>query len=236
MVRLPALRERSDFEVVANKILFNLCTPEQHISVSPGVMALFKQYRWPGNFRQLHNLLRTAVVMVGHSGQIEVEHLPDDFLDEVQQFTHTSTPDPLPCEEAALGMPHAAGCASPPLADVQALQSAHPRGFFAPGAALSSTASTPSGLAGGAHATPAWVAQAPATEHPMAAAASANAATNPFAAPATSAARLQDVALQAMTDALRQCQGNVSAAAKLLGVSRNTIYRKKEQLPADVWG
>jgi transcriptional regulator of acetoin/glycerol metabolism len=70
----------------------------------------------------------------------------------------------------------------------------------------------------------------------MAAAASANAATNPFAAPATSAARLQDVALQAMTDALRQCQGNVSAAAKLLGVSRNTIYRKKEQLPADVWG
>ena len=124
-----------------------------------------------------------------------------------------------------------------PLADVQALQSAHPRGFFAPGAAVSgSTASTPSGLAGGAHATPVWVAQAPATEHPMAAAASANAAANPFAAPATSAARLQDVALQAMTDALRQCQGNVSAAAKLLGVSRNTIYRKKEQLPADVWG
>ena len=237
VVRLPALRERSDFEVVANKILFNLCTPEQHISVSPGVMAMFKQYRWPGNFRQLHNLLRTAVVMVGHSGQIEVEHLPDDFLDEVQQFTHTSTPDPLPCEEAALGMHHAAGCAAPPLADVQALQSAHPRGFFAPGAAVSgSTASTPSGLAGGAHATPVWVAQAPATEHPMAAAASANAAANPFAAPATSAARLQDVALQAMTDALRQCQGNVSAAAKLLGVSRNTIYRKKEQLPADVWG
>lgn len=59
-----------------------------------------------------------------------------------------------------------------------------------------------------------------------------------FATPPTSmgAPRLQDVALQAMTDALRQCQGNVSAAAKLLGVSRNTIYRKKDQLPADVWG
>ncbi len=51
-----------------------------------------------------------------------------------------------------------------------------------------------------------------------------------------SSARLQDVALQAMTDALRQCKGNVSAAAKLLGVSRNTIYRKKDQLPPDVWG
>jgi transcriptional regulator of acetoin/glycerol metabolism len=39
-----------------------------------------------------------------------------------------------------------------------------------------------------------------------------------------------------MTDALRQCRGNVSAAAKLLGVSRNTIYRKKDHLPPDVWG
>ena len=34
---------------------------------------------------------------------------------------------------------------------------------------------------------------------------------------------------------LRQHQGNVSAAAKALGVSRNTFYRKKDQLPQDVW-
>jgi sigma-54 dependent transcriptional regulator, acetoin dehydrogenase operon transcriptional activator AcoR len=27
----------------------------------------------------------------------------------------------------------------------------------------------------------------------------------------------------------------VSAAAKVLGVSRNTIYRKKAALPPDVW-
>jgi transcriptional regulator of acetoin/glycerol metabolism len=214
---------------VANKILFNLCTPEQHISVSPGVMALFKQYRWPGNFRQLHNLLRTAVVMVGHSGQIEVEHLPDDFLDEVQELSSAGTPDPLPCEETALGMPHAAGCATPPLADVQALQATHPHGFCATGfAATGSTASTSTDHAGGANTAFAVWAQASTTESTVAA--------TPVATPVTSAARLQDVALQAMTDALRQCHGNVSAAAKLLGVSRNTIYRKKEQLPADVWG
>ena len=48
--------------------------------------------------------------------------------------------------------------------------------------------------------------------------------------------RMEDVALDAMAAALRQCRGNVSAAAKLLGVSRNTIYRKKDQLPDDVWG
>ena len=47
--------------------------------------------------------------------------------------------------------------------------------------------------------------------------------------------RMQDVALDAMAAALRQCRGNVSAAAKMLGVSRNTIYRKKDLLPEDVW-
>ena len=43
--------------------------------------------------------------------------------------------------------------------------------------------------------------------------------------------RLQDVALSAMAQMLRLHKGNVSAAAKALGVSRNTIYRKKDLLP-----
>jgi transcriptional regulator of acetoin/glycerol metabolism len=46
--------------------------------------------------------------------------------------------------------------------------------------------------------------------------------------------RLQDVALSAMAQMLRLHKGNVSAAAKALGVSRNTIYRKKDLLPPDV--
>ena len=45
---------------------------------------------------------------------------------------------------------------------------------------------------------------------------------------------LQDVTLTAMAQMLRLHKGNVSAAAKALGVSRNTIYRKKDLLPPDV--
>lgn len=201
VVRLPALRERSDFEVVANKILFNLCEPGQKIQISSEVMALFLQCRWPGNFRQLHNLLRTAVVMVGHSGEIGLEHLPDDFLEEVQQHPLRSTlPEPLPCEEAALCMPFSSITPPPmPVASPASTYLANPVDLMAvrPAEALPLNAIPPSNLG---------------------------------------SPRLQDVALQAMTDALRQCHGNVSAAAKLLGVSRNTIYRKKDQLPADVWG
>ena len=39
-----------------------------------------------------------------------------------------------------------------------------------------------------------------------------------------------------MAQMLRQHQGNVSAAAKALGVSRTTIYRKKHLLPPGLLG
>ena len=45
---------------------------------------------------------------------------------------------------------------------------------------------------------------------------------------------LHDVTLNAMAQMLRLHKGNVSAAAKALGVSRNTIYRKKNLLPPDL--
>jgi sigma-54 dependent transcriptional regulator, acetoin dehydrogenase operon transcriptional activator AcoR len=203
VVRLPALRERSDFEIVANKILFNLCEANQKIRISDEVMALFLQYRWPGNFRQLHNLLRTAVAMVGHQGDIDMTHLPDDFLEEVQQSPVHAQPDPLPYEEVSLGMPLNALHMRPSSMDA-------PLGW----PSQSHSASEPVGS------------PLPPAHTPVFAV---------HAAPFGGAPRLQDVALQAMSDALRQCRGNVSAAAKLLGVSRNTIYRKKDQLPPDVW-
>jgi transcriptional regulator of acetoin/glycerol metabolism len=163
VVRLPALRQRSDFEVVTQKILKSLCENGASVGISAEVMKLFRTHHWPGNFRQLHNLLRTAVVMVGSQGMIEPIHLPDDFLEEHE-------PQAQPARPAA----------------------------------------------------------------PQAAASPENAA--PPAAPAEAdGQRLQDVALIAMTKMLQQHKGNVSAAAKALGVSRNTVYRRKEQLPPDVW-
>ena len=45
------------------------------------------------------------------------------------------------------------------------------------------------------------------------------------------AAVLTVAGFAAMAQMLRLHNGNVSAAAKALGVSRNTIYRKKDQLP-----
>ncbi len=174
VVKLPALRERTDFEFVVRKILKSLCENGEHVGISPEVLAMFKRYNWPGNLRQLHNLLRTAVVMVGCEGQIERLHLPDDFLEELDTEAPGSSDAVAP---AALLAP------SMPLLD-------------AGGVATASTSTS-----------------------------------SPAAPEEPESQRLQDVALTAMAQALRQHNGNVSAAAKALGISRNTIYRKKHALP-----
>jgi len=163
VVRLPALRERSDFELVVTRILSTLTQGSPPVSVSAEVMALFKAYSWPGNFRQLHNLLRTATVMMDQGGVLDRSHLPDDFLEEVEQQRPPPAPEAPSCELPMAGLA---------VAD-------HPEAL-------------------GAHS-------------------------------------LQGVALSTMALMLRKHHGNVSAAAKALGVSRNTIYRKKDLLPPDVW-
>lgn len=171
VVRLPALRERQDLEVVTRKILASVCHSPTPIGISNQVMNLFHQFPWPGNFRQLYNLLRTAVVMVGCNEDIQMHHLPDDFLEEVQM--------------ADLVLPRAS---------VKQMEVIRPAPEQAP------------------------------------------AMTAPSAPPPFASTKLENVALGAMAQALRSTGGNVSVAAKMLGVSRNTIYRKKALLPADVWG
>ena len=77
------LREREDLEVVVNRLLLAESEGRPR-KVSADVMRMFKQHNWPGNFRQLSNLLRTAVVMLGDDEEaIGAEHLPDDFLEDL---------------------------------------------------------------------------------------------------------------------------------------------------------
>jgi transcriptional regulator with PAS, ATPase and Fis domain len=82
VVKLPPLRERTDLETVINKLLASE-SDDRPCKVSATVMRMFKEHSWPGNFRQLTNLLRTAIVMLGDDEEIDVEHLPDDFLEDI---------------------------------------------------------------------------------------------------------------------------------------------------------
>jgi transcriptional regulator of acetoin/glycerol metabolism len=82
VVKLPPLRERTDLETVVKKILAAE-SDGGHYRISDEVLRLFRRYKWPGNFRQLANLLRTAIIMAGEDEEIELCHMPDDFLDDI---------------------------------------------------------------------------------------------------------------------------------------------------------
>ncbi|SEB16465.1 sigma-54-dependent Fis family transcriptional regulator [Paraburkholderia sartisoli] len=152
VVKLPPLRERTDLATVIHMMLESEpldVAASTRLSVAHDVMALFEQCTWPGNFRQLGNLLRTAAAMVEDNGEIRREHLPDDFFDDLRNVT----------------------ASAPVLPGLPARQPAP-------------------------------------------------------------ASRLQDVAVCAIAGAVARHGGNVSAAARELGISRNTVYRKMPGLAA----
>jgi sigma-54 dependent transcriptional regulator, acetoin dehydrogenase operon transcriptional activator AcoR len=161
VVRLPPLRDRCDIAALVERILETECAVTSPLAISDEVLTLFRRCLWPGNVRQLANVLRTAAVMAADEGDtIQRQHLPDDFMEELRS-------------EQLL----AAHCAAE-----------HPPGARAP---ASDACSAPAEM-GSAE---------------------------------TDGGSLKERQTSAVRSALDQYGGNVSAAARALGVSRNTIYR-----------
>lgn len=82
-VMLPPLRERGDLRALVHRILGSEESIPQGLRIDDDVITLFERHPWPGNMRQLANLLRTAGVMAADEGCIRKHHLPDDFIDEL---------------------------------------------------------------------------------------------------------------------------------------------------------
>jgi transcriptional regulator of acetoin/glycerol metabolism len=167
-VKLPPLRERSDLATLAQRIIEREAAPRP-LALSPEVATLLARCRWPGNVRQLFNVLRTACVMAAGESLLRREHLPDDFLDELRAHEQAAPAAPVLAPEAV---------------------------------------ATPSALA------------VPASTAPVAAMPPASAEVP------TSPRSLDDIEIDAIRRAVDAAGGNISEAAKHLGISRNTIYRK----------
>ncbi|MDD1621562.1 MAG: sigma 54-interacting transcriptional regulator [Methylococcaceae bacterium] len=151
-IHLLPLRERNDKKAIIHQILqrelANLPEAEA-ISISPDVMELIERHPWPGNIRQLINVLRATIYTVGGS-MITRDDLPLDFLEE-----------------------------------------------------LSSTVTEP----GSSHDD----AYLPLLEQPR------------HANPGMS---LLDWEMHGIKTTLHECEGNISLAAKKLGITRTTLYKK----------
>ncbi len=140
-VALPALRDRSDLQALIEVIL--QVEQAAEVKIAPEVMAIFRSHTWPGNIRQLHNVLRTALALAGGFTISEL-HLTQDFMDEISDTSIESKPQ------------------------------------------LKLVATTP--------------------------------------------VALHDLAEEAIRAVMQQHAGNVSAVARQLGISRNTLYRKMKSM------
>jgi sigma-54 dependent transcriptional regulator, acetoin dehydrogenase operon transcriptional activator AcoR len=145
-LKLPPLRERTDLDALVAQVIEQLGCDARRFKASEEVLAVFRCHRWPGNVRQLASVLRTALAMLDGEDSVEIRHLPEDFLEDIEAERRPAG--------AAPAAPAAAG------------------------------------------------------------------------APTLPVPTLQEQEIQTIRNALRQFDGNVSAAARALGVSRNTVYRR----------
>ena len=194
VMRLPALRERSDLLVIVQRLLQALergsesrpgnlegrqpparTTP---LRLSARAMQCLLAHRWPGNLRQLSNALRTAALMAGDAEAIDIDHLPEDLFDD--------------------------------------------EGW----GQASSDARQGSGSGSGRHLDPGGVVHPPAGEPPQAGPGTLR------AVPPAAVQSWEDTADAALRHALAVHAGNVSAVARALGVSRNTVYRRVRAMDA----
>jgi len=78
---LPALRERKeDIPLLTDHIIqkMNLLKNKEITSVSPAVLEAFLHHDWPGNIRELENIIERAFILCP-GGMIQCRHLPDTF-------------------------------------------------------------------------------------------------------------------------------------------------------------
>ncbi|MEO7050566.1 MAG: sigma-54-dependent Fis family transcriptional regulator [Rhodanobacter sp.] len=140
---LPSLHERQDKRQLIHAILREECKEGELADIAEDAFERLLAYRWPGNIRQLRNVLRTAAALCSNS-VIRLSNLPQEIVDP---------------EEPVASMTHGGDVPAPAPGDT-------------PGAALQNAERT---------------------------------------------ALLQTLAAQG---------GNITHAADVLGVSRNTLYRK----------
>jgi len=82
LLTLPSLKEREDRLALSGKILADLAGAERVVNISPEVLRIFEHHPWPGNIRQMHNVLRTALALLGDGDEITVDELSEDFIEQ----------------------------------------------------------------------------------------------------------------------------------------------------------
>lgn len=77
-INVPPLRERKpDISLLAEKFIrkYGIEFKDRLLRISPEALQILERYNWPGNIRELQNVIQRAVIM--SDGTIDVKDLPD---------------------------------------------------------------------------------------------------------------------------------------------------------------
>ena len=78
-ILLPPLRQRlEDILPLANYFAKRFAQRNERglVRLSLAVMEMLQRYDWPGNIRELENVMERALLLVGHEGLVLPQHLP----------------------------------------------------------------------------------------------------------------------------------------------------------------
>lgn len=87
-LELPPLRDRMDRRELIRRIYLEHRDDAQPATLNAEVMAALENHPWPGNIRQLVNIIRVAVA-IADGDEVQLWHLPEDFLAEYESRKET---------------------------------------------------------------------------------------------------------------------------------------------------
>ncbi len=78
-IRLPSLRERKEDIQILMREFIRKIEHDRKIDIEPGLIGVLKEYFWPGNIRELENLVERMVIL-RKSDVLTESDLPSDFI------------------------------------------------------------------------------------------------------------------------------------------------------------
>jgi transcriptional regulator of acetoin/glycerol metabolism len=96
-VRLRPVRERPEFPALLDSVLRGCGADARRIRVSEAAREALHAHDWPGNFRELSNLLRTLVALADDGACIQLEDLPPQIAHRIP----APAPEPVPVAAGA---------------------------------------------------------------------------------------------------------------------------------------
>jgi transcriptional regulator with PAS, ATPase and Fis domain len=93
-VTLPALRERTDIRsMVAKLAAVEIAARGGPVKFSEGALQAIEGYSWPGNIRQLFNVIRVAIALLDDDETLITEsHLPEELFESSPLAATSSAP------------------------------------------------------------------------------------------------------------------------------------------------